>query len=35
MNWIKKQMNHLLTGKQPLRLVLLGWLNGLLPCGLV
>lgn len=35
LNWIKKQMNHLLTGKQPLRLVLLGWLNGLLPCGLV
>ena len=35
LNWIKKQMNLLLTGKQPFRLVLLGGLNGLLPCGLV
>jgi sulfite exporter TauE/SafE len=33
--WIKKQINQLLLGKQPLRLVILGWLNGLLPCGLV
>lgn len=35
MNWVKGQINQLLSGKQPLRLVLLGWLNGLLPCGLV
>lgn len=35
LTWVKKQINKLLVGKQPLRLVLLGWLNGLLPCGLV
>ncbi len=35
MTWVKRQINQLISRKQPLRLILLGWLNGLLPCGLV